>query len=99
MPNQYTGFNLIVQHYEVSPFSRKKNSFVWKHLANSDGTCRGLIYQALSQWRYLSCCKIPIALTTPESARHLLVGNPEGTLLKLALVRVTTRIVLREKKL
>ena len=43
--------------------------------------------------------KIPIALTTLESARHSLVGNPEGTLLKLELVRVTTRIVLREKKL
>ena len=28
-----------------------------------------------------------------------IVGNPEGILLKLALTRVTTRIVLREKKL
>ena len=28
-----------------------------------------------------------------------MVGNPEGILLKLALMRVTTRIVLREKKL
>ena len=40
-----------------------------------------------------------IPTTTLESARHSLVGNPEGTLLKLALVRVTTRIVLRKKKL
>jgi hypothetical protein len=43
--------------------------------------------------------KIAIALTTLESALHSLVGNPEGILLKLALTRVTTRIVLREKKL
>ena len=45
--------------------------------------------------------KIPIALTTLESARHSLVPKKSrrGTLLKLELVRVTTRIVLREKKL
>src|SRR5215469_9950258 len=43
---------------------------------------------ALSQWRYLSCCKIPIALTTPESARHLLVGITGQSLPNLRLCAV-----------
>jgi hypothetical protein len=29
---QKTGFNVVVQHHEVSPFRRKENSFGLRHL-------------------------------------------------------------------
>jgi hypothetical protein len=68
---QKLGLNLVVQHHEISPFSRTKHSFGLKHLVQFRmKRDSGLIYQALTLACQVLLKTSPFGVLVPLPVRN-----------------------------